>query len=107
MFGALARRIFGTANDRMIKSLMPMVAEINALEPTIAALSDAALAEQTAVLREKLANGASLDDILPETFATVRETAKRVMGMRHFDTQMMGGIAVSYTHLTLPTIYSV
>ena len=94
MFGALARRIFGTANDRMIKSLLPIVAEINALEPTIAALSDEALKQQTVVLREKIASGTSLDDILPEAFATVREASKRVMGMRHFDTQMMGGIVL-------------
>ncbi len=94
MFGTLARRLFGTANDRLLKSITPVVAEIATLEERMVALTDAALAGQTAVLREKIAAGASLDEILPEAFATVREVAKRVMGMRHFDTQMMGGIVL-------------
>ncbi|MGN6376685.1 MAG: preprotein translocase subunit SecA [Sphingomonas sp.] len=94
MFGGLAKSIFGSSNDRYVKSLRPIVRKINDLEPTIEALSDEALANQTVVFRQRLEAGETLDDLLPEAFATVREASKRVMGMRHFDVQMIGGIVL-------------
>ena len=94
MFGTLAKALFGSSNDRYVKSLDKTVQQIAAFEPTLAALSDEALAAQTVKLRGLLAEGKTLDDILPEAFATVRETSKRVLGMRHFDVQMIGGIVL-------------
>ncbi|NOG72692.1 preprotein translocase subunit SecA [Roseicella sp. DB1501] len=94
MFGRIARAIFGTANDRALKGLQARVPEINALEPALAALSDEALQARTADFRDRLAKGASLDDIMPEAFATVREAAKRVLGLRHFDVQLVGGMVL-------------
>jgi preprotein translocase subunit SecA len=93
-FNALARKIFGSSNDRYVKSLQPTVARINSLEKNLAALSDAELQAQTPKLQAKLEAGASLEDILPEAFATVREAAKRVLGLRHYDMQMVGGIVL-------------
>ncbi len=92
MIGGLARRLFGSANDRYIKNLAGTVDEINALEPEVVKLSDADLAARTVSFRERLANGESLDDILPDAFATVREAARRTLGQRHFDVQLMGGM---------------
>src|SRR5438105_6671695 len=94
MFGALARRLFGSANDRYIKSLGPYVEQINEIEPELEKLSDEALRARTAEFRDRLADGAELDDLLVEAFATVREAAKRTLGQRHFDVQMMGGIVL-------------
>jgi len=94
MIGALARRLFGSANDRYIRTLSATVDEINALEPDVAPLSDEALAQRTVAFRERLAQGETLDDILPEAFATVREAAKRTLGQRHFDVQLMGGLVL-------------
>ena len=94
MFGAIARRLFGTANDRLLKGLHAQVAAINALEPQISALSDEALTNQTILFRQRLAAGETLDDLLVEAFATVREAAKRALGQRHFDVQLMGGIVL-------------
>ena len=94
MIGALARRVFGSANDRYIKSLQPLVDEINAAEPAVAALSDDDLRARTAVLKERLGQGETVDDILPDAFATVREAARRTLGQRHFDVQLMGGIVL-------------
>src|SRR5260370_20511368 len=94
MIGALARRVFGSANDRYIKSLQPLVDEINAVEPALAALSDEDLRARTAALKERLCQGETVDDILPDAFATVREAAKRTLGQRHFDVQLMGGIVL-------------
>jgi preprotein translocase subunit SecA len=94
MFGALARQIFGSANDRYIKSLRSVVAAVNAEEPRLAALSDADLRGQTEKLKKRLADGETLDDVLVEAFATVREAAKRTLGQRHFDVQLMGGIVL-------------
>ena len=94
MFGALARRLFGSANDRYIKSLGPLVAQVNELEPALEALSDEALCARTTQFKEKLEQGAELDDLLVEAFATVREAAKRTLGQRHFDVQLMGGIVL-------------
>ncbi len=87
-------KIFGTANDRIIKSLGKTVARINALEPELEALSDDALKQRTPAFRERLESGETLDDILPEAFATVREAAKRTLGQRHFDVQLKGGLVL-------------
>ncbi len=94
MFGSFARAVFGTANDRALKSYQRRVPQINALEPAIAGLDDAGLAHKTVELRERLAGGASLDDLLPEAFAVVREASRRVLGMRHFDVQLVGGMVL-------------
>ncbi len=90
MFGALAKRLFGSANDRYIKGLSQTVNAINALEPELEALSDDDLRAKTEDFRKKLAEGANLDDLLVEAFATVREAAKRTLGQRHFDVQLIG-----------------
>ena len=92
MFGALARRLFGSANDRYVKSLSTLVAQINELEPQLEQLSPEALRARTAEFRRRLDDGAELDDLLVEAFATVREAAKRTLGQRHFDVQLTGGI---------------
>ncbi|MEZ0496680.1 preprotein translocase subunit SecA [Sphingomonas sp. IW22] len=94
MFGGLAKTFFGSSNDRYVKSLGGIVAKINGFEPTIQALSDDELKQQTVRFRERLANGEKLDNLLPEAFATVREASRRVLGMRHFDVQMVGGIVL-------------
>ena len=94
MFGAIARKLFGTANSRVVKKLQKVVPVINGLEPQVVGLSDADLQARTDWLRQRLGNGESHDDILPDAFATVREAAKRVLGQRHFDTQMMGGMVL-------------
>ena len=94
MFASLARTIFGNANDRSLKAYQRRVPEINAHEPAMEALSDAELQGKTAEFRQRLADGATLDELLPEAFATVREGAKRVLGMRHFDVQMIGGMVL-------------
>ena len=92
MIGAVARKLFGSANERRIRSYQPRVAAINALEPELAALSDEALKARTAEFKKQVADGASLDDILVPAFATVREAAKRAIGQRHFDVQLIGGM---------------
>src|SRR5881275_2552827 len=94
MIGALARKFFGSANDRRIKGYQPRVDAINALEPELAALSDDALRARTAEFRKEIENGKSLDDLLVPAFATVREAAKRTLGQRHFDVQLIGGIVL-------------
>src|SRR5881275_1713476 len=94
MLGALARRLFGTANDRYVKSLGPLVEQINDHEAELEQLSDEALRTKTAEFKQRLEDGAELDDLIPEAFATVREAAKRTLGQRHFDVQMMGGIVL-------------
>lgn len=94
MFGALAKSIFGSSNERYVKSLGKIVDKIASFEPSVQALNDADLAAQTVRFRERLAAGETLDDLLPEAFATVREAAVRVLGMRHFDVQMVGGIVL-------------
>ena len=91
-FGTIAKKVFGSANDRKVKAVRPLVAQINALEPEYEALSDEAIKEKTQALRERALNGESLDAILPEAFANCREAAKRALGLRAFDTQLMGGI---------------
>ncbi|NHN91984.1 preprotein translocase subunit SecA [Acetobacter sicerae] len=94
MFASLARALFGTANDRSLKAFQRRVPEINALEPDVAALDDAALAHKTVEFRERLAQGETLDGLLPEAFAVCREASKRVLGMRHFDVQLIGGMVL-------------
>jgi len=94
MLGALAKKVFGSANDRYIKGLNKTVDAINALEPTLEALGDDELKARTPWLKSRLEAGESLDDILPDAFATVREAAKRIMGQRHYDVQLMGGLVL-------------
>jgi preprotein translocase subunit SecA len=94
MLGKIAKSVFGSSNDRYVKSIMKIVGKINALEDQISVLSDEELQGQTNWFKDRLAKGETLDDILPEAFATVREASKRVMGMRHFDVQMVGGIVL-------------
>ena len=91
-FGTLAKKVFGTPNDRKIKATRPLVEKINALEPEFEKLTDEGLIEKTEELKQRLAGGESLDDLLPEAFANCREAAKRALGLRAFDTQLMGGI---------------
>ncbi|MGY6534846.1 MAG: preprotein translocase subunit SecA [Pararhodobacter sp.] len=90
--GTLGRKIFGTANDRKVKSVQPMVAKINALEPEFQALDDAGLIARTEALKARHAAGESLDDLLPEAFANCREAGRRALGLRAFDVQLIGGI---------------
>jgi preprotein translocase subunit SecA len=94
MFAALAKRVFGSANDRFIKGLGKTVQAINALEPDLKKLSDSDLAARTPMLRTRLEKGETLEDILPDAFATVREAAVRTLGQRHFDVQLAGGIVL-------------
>ncbi|WFU40858.1 preprotein translocase subunit SecA [Bradyrhizobium sp. CB82] len=94
MIGALARKFFGSANDRRIKGYQARVNAINALEPELSKLSDEALKARTAEFKQQLASGKTLDDILVPAFATVREAAKRTLGQRHFDVQLIGGIVL-------------
>lgn len=91
MFTRLNRLFFGNYNERQLKKLRAIVAQINALEPSIAALDDAALAHKTTEFKQRLADGQTLDAILPEAYAVVREAAKRILGERHYDVQLMGG----------------
>jgi preprotein translocase subunit SecA len=90
----LTKRLFGDANERELKKIQPLVDQINSLEPSWQKLSDEALAGKTAEFRERLDKGETLDDLLPEAFATVREAGRRVMGMRHYDCQLIGGIVL-------------
>ena len=127
----ILKAIFGSRNDRVIRRMRKTVEQINALEPGIVALNDAALQAKTEEFKTRLAKGEKLDALLPEAFAVVREASKRTLDMRHFDMQLIGGIVlhegkiaemrtgegktlvatlpvylnapVSYTHLTLPT----
>src|SRR6187549_2998560 len=94
MIGQLLAKVIGTQNEREIKRLRPTVAAINALEPQIQTLSDEQLRDKTNEFRRRVADGTSLDDLLPEAFAVVREAGKRVLNMRHFDVQLIGGIVL-------------
>src|SRR3972149_6564983 len=97
-------KIFGTSNERILKSIKPLVAQINALEPKMMALTDVELRQKTDEFKERLSRGETLDDILPEAFAAVREASRRVLlapnpdspngTMRHFDVQLIGGIVL-------------
>ncbi|MCC5954530.1 MAG: preprotein translocase subunit SecA [Natronohydrobacter sp.] len=90
--GAITKKVFGTANDRKVKTVRPLVATINSLEPEFQALSDAGLIAKTEELKARVANGESLDAVLPEAFANCREGARRALGLRAFDVQLIGGI---------------
>ncbi|HVY41457.1 MAG TPA: preprotein translocase subunit SecA [Hyphomicrobiaceae bacterium] len=92
--GSIASKIFGSSNDRMVRSHRPRVEAINALEPELAKLSDAELRARTATFRKQLDEGSDLDDLLVPAFATVREAAKRTLGQRHFDVQLIGGMVL-------------
>src|SRR5579862_5814959 len=94
MIGAVARKLFGSSNDRRIRTYRPRVDDINALEPELMKLSDEALRARTTEFKKQLADGKTLDDILVPAFATVREAAKRTLGQRHFDVQMIGGMVL-------------
>ncbi len=94
MFAKVAKAVFGSSNDRYVAKIRKIVEKINTFEPTTSALSDDALKNQTVLFRERLANGEELDALLPEAFATVREAAKRVLGQRHYDVQLIGGIVL-------------
>ena len=94
MLGGIAKAIFGSSNDRYVRNARRTVEKINALEGDISAMTDEELARQTEIFRGRLAEGATLDDVLPEAFATVREAAKRTLGQRHYDVQMIGGMVL-------------
>jgi preprotein translocase subunit SecA len=92
MIGTLLTKVFGSNNDRALKQIQPLVTQINALEEALLPLDDAQLAARTPLFRERLANGEPLDHLLPESFAVMREAAKRVLGERHYDVQLIGGV---------------
>src|SRR5262245_45710035 len=94
MLGTMLRKVFGSKNDRELKSLQPLVDQINQLEPTLASLSLDDLRVKTADFRQRLDQGAMLDSLLPEAFAVVREVSKRLLNMRHFDVQLIGGMVL-------------
>jgi preprotein translocase subunit SecA len=94
MIGQLLAKVIGTQNDRELKRLWPVISTINALEPSIESLSDADLRAKTASFKERVAGGESLDDLLPEAFAVVREAGRRVLNMRHYDVQLIGGMVL-------------
>ena len=95
MFRAMATKIFGSRNDRILRRLNKQVQKINKLEPEFEALSDEQLKAKTAEFRERLQNGETLESLIPEAFATVREASKRTLGMRHFDVQLIGGMVLN------------
>ena len=94
MITGLLTKVFGSQNERELKKLQPIIENINAFEPQIQALSDEQLKAQTVLFRQRLEKGESLDDILPEAFATVREASVRTLKMRHFDVQLIGGVVL-------------
>ncbi|HBU28730.1 MAG TPA: preprotein translocase subunit SecA, partial [Thiobacillus sp.] len=94
MLQSLFKKVFGSRNDRLVKQYLQKVKAINALEPAMEKLSDAELAGKTAEFKSRLEKGESLDKLLPEAFAVVREASRRVLGMRHFDVQMVGGMVL-------------
>ncbi len=96
MFGKVIKGIFGSKNERELKQMAPLVDQINQLEPDLQGLTDDQLLEKTAEFKERLSQGETLDDLLPEAFAVVRETSVRTLGMRHFDVQLIGGIVLHH-----------
>ncbi len=96
MIDAVLKKIFGTKHERDVKRMMPVVAQINALEPAMQALDDAGLRAKTDELRKRVADGAGVDDVLPEAFAVCREAARRTLRMRHFDVQLIGGMVLHH-----------
>src|SRR5690625_3044886 len=95
MLGAIAKKVFGSRNDRLVARLRRVATSINALEPDLQALSDSELRAKTEEFRHRLREGADLDSLLPEAFAVVREAGQRVLGMRHFDVQLIGGMVLN------------
>jgi preprotein translocase subunit SecA len=98
-FSGIAQKIFGSSNERKLKPMFKRVAEINALEPRYEAMSDEELRNQTALFKERIAKGETLEDLLEEAFAVVREAAKRTLGQRHFDVQLVGGMVLHYGNI--------
>ena len=94
MIGKFISKIVGSKNERELKRMQPLVEAVNALEPSMEAKSDAELSALTPAFRERLAAGETLDDLLPEAFAAVREAGKRTIGQRHYDVQLIGGIVL-------------
>src|SRR5215471_16290282 len=94
MLDTLVKKFVGSRNDREIKKILPLVARINELEPQTSSLTDEQLQSKTASFRQRFEKGETLDDLLPEAFAVVRETGKRVLNMRHFDVQLIGGVVL-------------
>ena len=94
MVGKLFKKIFGSRNDRLVKAMRKVVAKINELEPGMQALTDEQLKSKTDEFRQRLEQGETLDNLLPEAFATVREAGQRALGMRHYDVQIIGGISL-------------
>src|SRR6185503_15682910 len=94
MFGTLLRKVFGSKNDRELKRIQPLIEQINQRESALTGLSLDELQAQTPLLRQRLAQGASLDSLIPEAFAVVREVSRRLLNMRHFDVQLIGGIVL-------------
>ncbi|MBU1740529.1 MAG: preprotein translocase subunit SecA, partial [Proteobacteria bacterium] len=94
MLGTLLKKVVGTANDRELARLSVIVDQVNAFEPDIRQLGDQGLAAKTVEFKERLAGGESVDDLLPEAFACVREAAVRTIGQRHFDVQVIGGLVL-------------
>ena len=103
MLSKLTSRLFGSSNERQIKKYKTTIDQINNLESEFSDLSDQELKLKTKIFRDRLSKNENLKNILPEAFATVREASKRTLKQRHYDVQLTGGMAVSYTHLTLPT----
>src|SRR6478672_6430438 len=96
MIPNILTKIFGSRNERLLKQYGQVVRQINALEPAMAALSDDELRAKTPAFKERVANGEELDAVLPEAFAVVREAGKRTLQMRHFDVQLLGGMALHH-----------
>ena len=94
MITAVVKKVFGSKNDRELKRMRKVVAKVNALEEGLTTLDDASLAAKTSEFKQRLSSGETLDQILPEAFAVCREASRRVMGMRHFDVQLIGGISL-------------
>src|SRR6188472_1942890 len=94
MIGAVARKLFGSSNDRRVRKYQPRVDAINALEPEMVKLTDDALRARTEAFKKELADGKTIEDLLVPAFATVREAAKRTLGQRHFDVQLIGGMVL-------------
>ena len=94
MFNKILTKIVGSKNDRDLKQIGPLVQQINGLEPEMARLSDAQLAELTPKFRQRIAAGETLDELIPDAFAAAREVSKRILNMRHFDVQLIGGVVL-------------
>ncbi|PYS35720.1 MAG: preprotein translocase subunit SecA, partial [Acidobacteria bacterium] len=94
MLDTLLKKFIGSTTDRELKKIQPLVQKINDLEPQVSSLTDEQLRSKTAEFKQRFENGESLQDLLPETFAVVREAGKRVLNMRHFDVQLIGGVVL-------------